>query len=119
MGGSGYGGGYGGSSGGYGGSGGYGNYSGMGGYSGKEEKKKHDSANTYNYGNSVGHYGDYSYGKSTLDKYKDAKNDKPSAGGSSTTQKEEKKQPEINVETKKPFEKKAGKLMKPGEKKEV
>jgi len=103
VGGSGYGGGYGGS--GYGGSiggSGYGGgYGGMGGY-GKEEKKKQDNANTYNYGNSVGHYGDYSYGKSTLDKYKDAKNDKPSTGGS-TSQKEEKKQPEINVETKKPF----------------
>eukprot|EP00178_Gracilaria_changii_P002212 TRINITY_DN13305_c0_g1_i2.p2 TRINITY_DN13305_c0_g1~~TRINITY_DN13305_c0_g1_i2.p2 ORF type:complete len:116 (-),score=25.80 TRINITY_DN13305_c0_g1_i2:920-1267(-) len=105
---------------GYGGSGygnsGYGNsYSGMGGY-GKEEKKKHDNSSTYNYGNSIGHYGDYSYGKSTLDKYKDAKNDKPSATSSSNNQKEERKQPEMNVETKKPFEKKAGKLMKPGEK---
>ncbi len=82
SGGSGYGGsGYGGS--GYGGSGGY------GGYGSKEEKKKNDSSGTYNYGNSVGHYGDYSYGKSTLDKYKDSKSEGPSSNSHSEAAKKE------------------------------
>lgn len=63
----------------------------------------------------MGAYGDYSYNKSTLDKYKDAKNDKPSAN----EYKKEEKKPEVQVETKKPFEKVASKLSKPGEKKEV
>ena len=49
------------------------------GYSGsKSEDKKKAENKTYDYGNSLGAYGDYTYNKSTLDKYKDAKNDKPS-----------------------------------------
>ena len=42
----------------------------------KRKKKKDKKEDTYNYGNSVGHFGDYSYNKSTIDKYrdKDAKN---------------------------------------------
>lgn len=53
------------------------NYSGYGssyGSSKPESEKKNDS---YNYGSSVGYFGDYTYNKSTLDKYKDAKNDRP------------------------------------------
>lgn len=75
--------------------------------------------NTYNYGNSVGHFGDYSYNKSTIDKYKDSKNEKPSNSGSSKYEekKEENKPSEIQVDTKKPFEKAASKLSKPGQKK--
>ena len=75
YGGSGYGGSAFGGNGGYGGSG---NYGGTG-YSGsKSEDKKKAENKTYDYGNSLGAYGDYTYNKSTLDKYKDAKNDKPS-----------------------------------------
>jgi len=101
------GGGYGGGSGsGYGGSGsgsGYGGYD--GGYSNyghKEEKKKknNEGSSTYNYGNSVGHFGDYTYSKSNIDKYRDTKNEKPSAGSSHTSkaaEKEERREPEIQV----------------------
>ena len=75
-----YGGGYGGSGSGYGGSG-YGGNSGYGGgYGSKNEQKKKQQNKTYDYGTSLGAYGDYTYNKSTLDKYKDAKNDKPSTG---------------------------------------
>ena len=83
VGGSAYSGGYGSSSGNYGGSG-YGGYGGSGNYGGsgyggsKYEEKKKPENKTYDYGNSLGAYGDYTYNKSTLDKYKDAKNDKPS-----------------------------------------
>ena len=73
---------------GYGGSG-YGGSSGYGGYGSREEKKKNDSSSTYNYGNSVGHYGDYSYGKSTLDKYKDSKNEGTSSNNHSEAAKKE------------------------------
>ena len=61
-------------------SGGYG--SGYGSNSGHNSKydnydnKKKNENNTYNYGNTLGAFGDYAYNKSTLDKYKDAKNDK-------------------------------------------
>ena len=94
------GGGYGSGSGGYGGSSGYGGSgydSGYSNYGHKEEKKKkNNESSSYNYGNSVGHFGDYSYSKSTIDKYRDTKNEKPSAGGSSykAAEKEEKKEPE-------------------------
>ena len=70
--------GYGGS--GYGGSGSGNGYSGSGNYGNREEKKKAESNNTYNYGNTVGHFGDYTYEKSTLDKYKDPKQEKPTNG---------------------------------------
>jgi len=65
---SGYGGsGYGGS--GYGGSG-YGGGSNYDSYSSKNKKE----SSSYNYGNEgLGVYGDYTYNKSTLDKYKDKK----------------------------------------------
>ena len=99
-----------------GGNSGYGGNS-SGGYSSKydhHDKKKNESK-PYDYGNSLGAYGDYSYNKSTLDKYKDAKNDKPATN----EYKKEDKKPEVQAETKKPFEKVAGKLSKPGEKKEV
>ena len=90
---SGYGG-YGGSSGGYSGGGNnkYDNY-------GSKNNKK-DSA--YNYGNSgLGVYGDYTYNKSTLDKYKDKNEEKPTNGGSGYSKPEEKK-PDIVVEQRKP-----------------
>jgi len=74
VGGTSYGSGYGGS---YGGSSGYGSQK-------AEEKKKNDS---YNYGSGLGYFGDYTYNKSTLDKYKDAKNDKPSTVGSTNDNK--------------------------------
>lgn len=104
---------YGGSngSGGYGGNSGYG-YGGSNKY--ENENKKKNENNAYNYGTGPGAFGDYSYNKSTLDKYKDAsKTDKSTTNES---RKEEKK-PEIVVETKKPFEKVASKLSKPGERK--
>lgn len=44
-------------------------------YDNYDNKKKNEN-NAYNYGNSLGAFGDYAYNKSTLDKYKDAKNDK-------------------------------------------
>lgn len=54
---------------GYGGSSsGYGNTGGYGGYGSKESKKKEET--NYNYGNTLGHFGNYSYEKSTIDKYK-------------------------------------------------
>jgi hypothetical protein len=71
--------GYGGSgNGGYGGSGSYGGNNNSGYGNSKHEEKKKTENKTYDYGNSLGAYGDYAYNKSTLDKYKDAKNDKPS-----------------------------------------
>jgi hypothetical protein len=91
----------------------YGN--GLGGsskYDTYDNKKKAENK-TYDYGNSLGAYGDYAYNKSTLDKYKDAKNDKPS-----TSDKREDKKPEVVADTKKPFEKIASKLSKPGERRE-
>lgn len=66
--------------------GGSGSNSGYGGY-GSSEAKKNNKNDTYNYGNAVGHFGDYNYNKSTLDKYKDPKNDKPS-GNSNDNKKE-------------------------------
>lgn len=104
--------GYGGSNSGYSGNSGYG--AGINNKYDNHDKKKNESK-PYDYGNSLGAYGDYSYNKSTLDKYKDAKNDKPSTN----EYKKEEKKPEVQVETKKPFEKVASKLSKPGEKKEV
>ena len=87
VGGTSYGSGYGGSynnNSSYGGSNGYGGSSGNGGsgYGSQkaEEKKKNDF---YNYGSGLGYFGDYTYTKSTLDKYKDPKNDKPSTVGPS------------------------------------
>jgi hypothetical protein len=85
VGGTSYGSGYGGSynnNSSYGGSNGYGSNS--YGSSKAEEKKKNDS---YNYGSGPGYFGDYTYSKSTLDKYKDPKNDKPSTAGSSNDSK--------------------------------
>lgn len=67
-------------------------------YDNHDTKKKNESK-TYDYGNSLGAYGDYSYNKSTLDKYKDTKNDKSSVNDN----KKEEKKPEVQVETKKPF----------------
>lgn len=102
----------------YGSSSGYDNYGGSRYGGAKESKKKAETgSNSYNYGNTVGHFGDYGYNKSTIDKYRDPKNDKPSSSASET--KKEEKKPEIQVETKKPFEKIASKLSKPGEKKTV
>ena len=96
-GGGGYGGnsGYGGSYGGSGGSGGYGGYNGGGGYGsyGSEKKKEKSKNDTYNYGNSVGHFGDYTYSKSTIDKYKDSKNEKSQPGGSYETSRDDEKKP--------------------------
>jgi len=85
VGGSSYGGSYGGSSG-Y-GSGAYGSSK----YD-NDSKKKTDS-NNYNYGNTVGHFGDYSYNKSTIDKYKDTKNDKPNVNTNFDGGKKEEKKP--------------------------
>jgi hypothetical protein len=98
----------------YGGSGsGYDNYGGS--KYGESKKKSHETANTYNYGNTVGHFGDYGVNRSAIDKYRDPKNEKPSTtGGYTADTKKEEKRPEIQVETKKPFEKAAGKLSKPG-----
>ena len=62
-------------SGGYGGSG-YGSNSGHNSKYDNYDNKKKNENNTYNYGNTLGAFGDYTYNKSTLDKYKDAKNDK-------------------------------------------
>lgn len=85
--GAGYGGSYnnnGSSSSGYGGSG-YGSSS----YSKPDsDKKKNDS---YNYGSGLGYFGDYTYNKSTLDKYKDPKNDKPGPTNTTEPKKDEKK----------------------------
>jgi len=68
--------------------GGNGSNNGYGGYGSTESKKNTNNKNdTYNYGNAVGHFGDYNYNKSTLDKYKDPKNDKPS--GNNTDNKKE------------------------------
>ena len=93
-----YGGGYGGSynssNSGSGNGGSYGSSS----YSKPEGGKKKDDS--YNYGSGVGYFGDYTYNKSTLDKYKDTKNDKPGPSSSSNTEakKEEKKsQPVVEV----------------------
>ena len=94
---------------GYGGSSASSGYGNVGGYGSKEQKKKKQEPN-YSYGNSVGHFGNYSYEKSTIDKYRDAKAEKQS----STDNKKEEKKPEIQVETKKSFQTKANKLVKPG-----
>jgi hypothetical protein len=72
VGGTSYGGGYGGR---YNNNSNYGGSSGYGSGSSKAEDKRNDS---YNYGNGLGYFGDYTCNKSTLDKYKDTKNDKTS-----------------------------------------
>ncbi len=79
--------------GGSGGNSGYGGYDNYGGskYGQSKKKEKTDANNAYNYGNTVGHFGDYTYGKSTIDKYKDPKNDKPASGSTDQGKKEEKK----------------------------
>lgn len=103
---------------------GYGSGSGSGNGYGSSSKPDYDKKKneSLNYGSSLGYFGDYTYNKSTLDKYKDPKNDKPTAtsSGSTDNKKDDKKiTPPIEVEVKKPFEKVAGKLSKPGEKKEI
>lgn len=117
-----------------GGSGSYGGYSG-GSYGGGDGRYESFNSRNYDgnkpptsYGNSdyhggLGAYGDYNYGKSTLDKYKnDEKIKKTESGsamnkplivpditGSGTT-------PDITQQTKKPFQNIAKKLEKPGQK---
>lgn len=81
VGGNSYGAGYGGS---YNNNSNYSGHSSSYGSSKTDSEKKNDS---YNYGSGLGYFGDYNYNKSTLDKYKDAKGDRPTTSGGSETKK--------------------------------